>query len=104
MRRRYLDLLRVTPSERAIVQLARSYLAEWTPGELASIPDACRPGKVGDSEELADIALALTRARMKSSGPQPLLDEMEGFFANACARLSELETPHRMEPRAYLTR
>jgi hypothetical protein len=87
-----------------VVQLARGYLSEWSPNELASIPDACRPGKVADGEELADIAFALTRARIQSSGAQPLLEEMETFFAHACARLSALESPERLPPGSYLTR
>ena len=104
MRSAYLDLLRATTSERAVVQLARSYLAEWTPAELASIPGPCRPGTIRDGEDLADIAFMLTRARIDSKGPQALLEEMEGFFARACAKLSELETPQRLPPRTYLTR
>jgi hypothetical protein len=104
MRREHHDLLRLTTSERAVVQLARSYLSEWSPADLASIPEACRPGKVLDAEEIADLAYALTRSRIESLGPQPLLEEMEGFFARACARLSELETPSRLPPRSYLTR
>jgi len=104
MRRAYLDLLRASTSERAVVQLARSYLADWSPAELASIPDTCRPGKIADGEDVADVAFNLTRARIESKGAQALLEEMEGFFANACAKLSELESPHRLPPRSYLTR
>jgi len=104
MRSAYRDLLRATTSERAVIQLARSYLAEWTPAELASIPEKCRPGKIADGEDVADLAFNLTHARIQSRGSQMLLEEMEGFFAYACAKLSELESPHRLPPRSYLTR
>ena len=47
----------------------------------------------------------LTRARMEASAPNSLLEEMEGFFAHACARVSELEAaPYRITGKSYLTR
>ena len=105
MRRHFLGLLASTPSEQAVVGVAVRYLAEWRPAELASIPATCRPGLVRDAEEIADAAYALTRARIESSGPQPLLEEMEAFFASACARICELEAaPRRLQGRSYLTR
>lgn len=104
MRSEYPELLKAATSERGVVQLARSYLSEWSPAELASIPASCRPGSIADGEDLADIAFSLTRARIDARGPQALLEEMEAFFAHACAKLSELENPHRLEPRSYLTR
>ena len=104
MRQAYTELLRTTTSERAVVQLARAYLAEWSPNELAAIPAVCRPGKIVDAEDIADVAYALTRARIESKGPQALLEQMEGFFARCCARLSELEAPSHAPERSYLTR
>ena len=105
MRRAYLISLRAAPSEEDVVRIARDYLAEWQPTELAAIPAACRPRHVGDAEALADAAFALTKARIDSSHPQALLEEMEGFFAMACARVSELEAiPQRRTGRPYLTR
>ena len=105
MRHYFLRLLAATPSEQAVVNVAVRYLAEWKPSELAAIPATCRPGLVRDAEDIADAAYALTRGRIESSGSQPLLEEMEAFFAHACARISELEAaPHRLQGKAYLTR
>lgn len=105
MRRAYLISLAAATSENEVVRHASRYLAEWHPEELASIPPGCRPRSVGDAEELADVAFALTKARIDSAGSQPLLEEMEAFFAMACARVSELEAvPQRSTGRAYLTR
>ena len=104
-RHEYFHLLEATASDQAVVNLASQYLAAWTPGELAAIPNACRPGAVRDAEDLADIAYCLTRARIESSIVNSRLDEMENFFANACARVSELEAaPHRATGKSYLTR
>jgi hypothetical protein len=87
-------------SEEEVVDLVRSYLAGWRPEELAEIPAGCRPGKVRDAEDVGDLAYELTRARIAASGPQPLLKEMEVFFAQACSRLSELEAAQSRQSRA----
>lgn len=105
MRRAYLISLRAATSEEEVVRLARDYLAQWQPSELAAIPAACRPRAIADAEGLADAAFALTRARIDASAPQPPLEEMEIFFAMACARVSELEAiPQRLRGKPYLTR
>jgi hypothetical protein len=104
-RQEYFQLLEATASEQAVVNLASSYLAAWPPAELAAIPPDCRPGAVRDSEDLADIAYALTRARIESSAVNSRLDEMELFFAQACGRVSEMEAvPLRLTLKSYLTR
>lgn len=104
-RQEYFHLLGATASDQAVVNLASQYLSAWPPSELAAIPNACRPGAVRDVEDLSDIAYALTRARIESSVVNPRLDEMELFFAHACARVSELESaPLRSPVKSYLTR
>ena len=104
-RQHYFVILGATASDQAVVNLASQYLAAWTPAELAAIPGCCRPGAVRDVEDLADIAYALTRARIESSAVNSRLDEMELFFAQACARVSELEAvPQRIGGKSYLTR
>ena len=87
------NLLHVT-TEEEVVELVRVYIGSWRPEELAEIPSQCRPGKVRDAEDVGDCAYELTRARIAANGPQPLLIEMETFFAQACGRLSELEARH----------
>ena len=105
MRERYFDRLCTATSEADVVRIAASYLAAWTPQELAAIPAACRPGKATEGEDLADIAYELTRARIESSAPQPSLEEMDSFFAQACARVSQIEAaPYRLPEGSYLTR
>jgi hypothetical protein len=87
----YLRKLRSAPSEEEVVRLVREFIAEWRPEELAQVPDACRPPKIRDGEDIADCAFNLTRSRMEGDASNPLLAEMETFFAQACVRLSELE-------------
>lgn len=92
-------LLHATTEEQ-VVDLVRTFLAGWRPEELAEIPAGCRPGKVRDAEDVGDLAYELTRARIAANGPQPLLKEMEVFFAQACARLSEIEATHSRQARS----
>lgn len=81
-------------TEEEVVGLVRSFLADWRPEELSQIPAECRPGKVRDAEDVGDLAFELARARIAASEPQPPLNEMEVFFAQACSRLSVLEAAH----------
>lgn len=88
--------LSATTSEQEVVALVLDYLSTWTPEELAQLPRNCRPAKrLRDAEDIADCAIELTNARIACQDPNPLLLEMEAFFAHACARLSSLDGPTR---------
>ena len=91
MRTYHLEALRTAASELDVVRLAQDYLALWTPQELASVPRHCRPGHVRDGEDIADAAMELTRARISSFDVDPHVMELAVFFAQACARVSQLE-------------
>jgi hypothetical protein len=105
MRAQYLKQLETVGSEAELMRLVGDFLGQWSPKELAAIPPHCRPGMVADSEQVADLAYTLTRARIETCGPQPLLEEMERFFATACNRISQLESaPRRIPGKSYLTR
>lgn len=81
-------------SESEVVAIARDYLRDWHPSELAELPAECRPGKIRDGEDINDLAFALTRARISDQTERfnrHRLGEMEAFMAKACARLAELE-------------
>ncbi len=105
MRSEYLERLSTAAKEHEVIELVERFLMQWSPQELAAIPRDCRPGRIGDQEELADAAYELTKARIARCGGDPLLVEMETFFAHACARLSELERyQRRLVPKPTLTR
>ena len=94
------DRLLHATTEEELVELVRVYLGSWRPEELSEIPAICRPGKVRDAEDVGDCAFELTKARIAANGPQPLLVEMETFFAQACTKLSELEARHSRRERS----
>ncbi|HXN16521.1 MAG TPA: hypothetical protein VN878_09085 [Usitatibacter sp.] len=78
-------------SERDLVAALRDYLAGWLPEDFLRLPEACRPGKIRDGEDIYEWAFTLTRYRF-SSGPALLsrLEEMEVVFSQAATRLSQL--------------
>src|SRR5688572_33178849 len=54
-------------SEEAIVEVTRDYLASWNPEELSSIPEACRPGRIRDGEDITRWAFELASAHCTGS-------------------------------------
>ena len=92
MRTATIQQLHAAATEREVVNVVREYLVGWAPSELAMLPQECRPGRIRDTEDIADIALSLTRARISQTDPDPVLTDMEAFFAYACTHLSRLES------------
>lgn len=79
--------------EEDVVALVREYLAEWRPEDLARIPEACRPGKVTDGEDIGFVAFRLTQHRCANAtdgNDAALLNIMAGFFTVAATRIAEL--------------
>lgn len=73
----------------AVVAVARDYLAQVSPEEVAQLPEACRPTRLVDADDVATYALELARHQASSDGPQ-VLHKMAAFFADASMRLSRI--------------
>jgi 2-keto-4-pentenoate hydratase/2-oxohepta-3-ene-1,7-dioic acid hydratase in catechol pathway len=78
-------------TEAEVVIAVRDGLRDWSPAELAQLPPPCRPGKIRDAEDIANLAYTLTSTRIASNESNDLLVRLETLFAHACRRLSELE-------------
>lgn len=91
MKYTYESLLAAARSEADVVAVALDYVSTFGPEELAKLPPECRPRRMKDAEDLADLAIALTRQRIAASEPLAVLCQMEAFFAHACARISRLD-------------
>lgn len=79
-------------TESELVAVIRECLRDWHPDDLAQLPEKCRPGKIRDGEDIADLAFTLTTTRIDSSQPNELLVSLETLFAQACQRLSQIES------------
>ena len=91
--RSWIDRLAMATSEDEIARIAREYASEWSPEQIAELPEHCRPGKIRDGEDVNDLAFKLTHLRF-TPGYEPVEDgglaAMEAFFAQACAHLARI--------------
>ena len=90
---RWRDLIALSPSEDAIVQVTREYLASWNPEELSRLPVECRPGRMRDGEDISRWAFELASAHCAercTPAAEPILARMLGFVTAAGRRLAQL--------------
>lgn len=83
-------------SPEEVVAIARDFLAAFTPYELATLPDKCRPpGKLYDGEDLTTFAFELARHNYSCAqdpdGSAALVHKFANFFCHASIRLSEMQ-------------
>lgn len=71
-----------------VVEAVKDHLARLTPDEIATMPQACRPGRVVDADDVAEYALQLARAQCEASSV--LLDKLSGFMTHASLRLAQI--------------
>ena len=78
-----------------VVEIARDYLATWTPEEIARLPRGCRPGRVRTSSDLVDLhacAVDAYRATRASGEELKALQILTSFLVRASVRLAQLES------------
>ena len=73
----------------AVLAVARDYLAQISPEEVAQLPEECRPRRLVDGDDVASYALELARHQASADGPE-VLQKMAAFFADASLRLSQI--------------
>jgi len=75
----------------SVVDVARDFLAQVGPEEIARMPADCRPGKLVDDDDVANYAVTLAR---RSCDPDFFSDHslqrIAAFFGDALGRLSQL--------------
>ena len=97
------EILSLATSEADVARIARDYLSEWGPADLAELPEHCRPGKIRDGQDVNDLAFRLTHLRF-TPGYEPVEDgplaSMEWFFAQACQHLARINMSTGGDPDA----
>src|SRR5688572_26885439 len=81
-----------TPFE--VVNIARDYLATWTPDELARLPVQCRPGRIRDEQDIDQLHGRLVEeyGRSRLSGEAlAALQRMTSFIVRASVRIAQLQ-------------
>lgn len=88
------DRLRDSATATEVVDVARDFVASWTPTELARLPRECRPRKLVDSDDITGFAYALTqRSCALDRMSDDSLHRMASFFTAASRQLASLFPP-----------
>jgi hypothetical protein len=83
-------------SQLELLELSREYLASWFHGDLALIPEECRPTRIRDTDDLHYWSERLAEAFCEGGlhGEKPHLHrQMLSFFMAAATRSDELPRP-----------
>jgi hypothetical protein len=76
-----------------VVAIVRDYLATWTPHDLSRIPQACRPGRVRDEEDIEILHSAVVdeyRNTRVTGEDLDLLQQLTSLLVRASIRIAEL--------------
>jgi hypothetical protein len=76
-----------------VVSITRDFLATWTPNELAHLPAHCRPGKIRDESDIAELHSRLAeeyRATRASGDELTTLQVLTSFMVRTSVRIAEL--------------
>jgi hypothetical protein len=76
-----------------VISVIRDFLATWTPTELALLPEACRPSRVRDEEDLESLHSSLVeayRTTRASGNALEALQRLTSFVVRASIRVAEI--------------
>lgn len=83
-----------------VVDIARNFVATFTPYELFSLPDACRPSPKLYVEDIPHLAFDLVRHECANAQTAETVQRLARFFAHASARLAQLAALDHVGARA----
>jgi hypothetical protein len=85
------EKVEAAPSAHAVVEVARDFLAQFTPYEIHSLPPPCEPpAKLVDPDDVTAYAFALVRHECAQSDPVQVERKLADFFSHAAHRLAVL--------------
>ena len=84
------ERLDTATSEAEVIDVARDYLATVSPREIGSLPEALRPGKIVDANDITTYAFDLVRQECHDEGTQHLVQRLAHIMSRASIRLSEI--------------
>jgi hypothetical protein len=86
----WIDRVDAACSVEEVMDVARVYMAQFTPGEIASLPLKCRPRKLFDSTDLTEFALDLVRETCIDPEPSSVVMKMAAVISHASTKVTEL--------------
>jgi len=89
------QLLAAAHTEDEVIAAARDFTAKFDPLTLAKMPDACKPAKLVDAQDIAAYAYELARHDCRDEDPEvaQTIRELGAFFPEAAKRLAQLASP-----------
>ena len=85
----WLGHLADTQAPDEVVTVAKHFLSEWSPHELARLPREFRPPPISSSGDIGEYAFVLVRYQVLHEPDDHML-RMTAFFSAAQQRLAEL--------------
>jgi hypothetical protein len=83
--------LKSARSEMEVLDVARDFVATFSPYDLARLPEPCRPGRIVDANDVNELAFVLVRHDHDDGrGTARRIRRLANFFTNASVRLTEL--------------
>ena len=75
-----------------VLGVVRDFLSGWTPEQLESLPEECRPGRLVDADDVAIYALTLAQKQCADDPAEVLrpVHDMASFFITASQRVSQI--------------
>lgn len=90
MPRSWQDAVRAADSEDDVLDLVRDFVAQFSPYEIAEVPEPCRPGKFHNAGDVTEYAFDLVRHRCDENEGAAPIHRLSAFFADANQRLSQI--------------
>jgi hypothetical protein len=85
------DRIHAATTEAEVLNLARNFMAQFSPMEIAELPELCRPRRLADGNDLTEYAFDLVRHRCDDGlGADYALHRLAAFFSGATQRLSQI--------------
>ena len=91
--------IETAPSDTAVIEIVRRYVAAIPEADLRALPSDCRPGLPSTPEEIATWAVHLVTAEMKRTDGDPgaeLMHQLAVVFSGANTRFAQLAQEARM--------
>lgn len=84
------ERIELCDNEHEVLQIAREFLANLEPWEVANLPPSCAPRKLFTASDVSEYAFEMVCYERDHGVVNPLLEKMGSFFARATIRLSRL--------------
>lgn len=95
---RWQSLIQAAPTDDAVLALVRRYLGTLSDGQIARLPENCRPTLPDTREQVGSWAVTVARAEMAFKGDAEataLMQQMAVVFSEASQRFAQLAQQKR---------